>query len=151
MTPSAEKALKRALNILAYAPNTKAQLRRKLREKGCSSADIATVMSYLDEKGYIDEADHLYRFVESYCNGRKYGPRRIRMAAKEKGFDGEIMDIHFDAACEKLDFVAACRARIRAYKGDDPEKLIAALLRYGFDYSTIRESLKEEDQAGTLL
>lgn len=149
MTPSAEKALKRALNILAYAPNTEAQIRRKLREKGFSSADIEAVTEYLLEKGYIDEADYLYRFVESYCNGKKYGPRRIRMAAKEKGFKGEIMDIHFDAACERVDFVAACRTRIRAYRGDDPEKLIAALLRYGFDYSTIRESLRcEGEQQG---
>jgi regulatory protein len=142
MTPSEEKALKRALNILAYAPNTKAGLRRKLKEKGVSAADIEAVMTYLDEKGYIDEVDYLYRFVESYCSGKKYGPKRIRMAAREKGFDPEIMDIHFDAACERVDFVAACRARIRAYKGDDPDKLIAALLRYGFDYSTIKESLR---------
>ncbi len=142
MTPSAEKALKRALNILAYAPNTRAALRRKLREKGFSASDIEVVMIYLTEKGYIDEVDYLYRFVESYCNARKYGPRRIRAAAREKGFDGEVMDMHFDAACERVDFTAACRARVRAWRGDDPQKLIAALLRYGFDYSTIKESLQ---------
>lgn len=144
MTPSEEKVLKRALNMLAYAPNTAAALKRKLREKGASSRDAESVVEYLKGKGYIDEVDYLYRFVENYCNSRKYGPRRIRMAAKEKGFDGEIMDVHFDAACEQVDFVSACRARVRAWRGDDPQKLIAALLRYGFDYATIKESLREE-------
>lgn len=146
MTPSEEKVLKRALNMLAYAPNTEAGLRRKLREKGASSVDAERVVAYLKEKGYIDEVDYLYRFVENYGSGRKYGPRRIRMAAKEKGFDSEVMDIHFEPACEKVDFVSACRARVRAWRGDDPDKLIAALLRYGFDYSTIKESLKGEDE-----
>lgn len=146
MTPNEEKALKRALNMLAYAPNTAAGLKRKLRDKGVSSSDAERVVAYLVGKGYVDEADYLYRFVENYCDGRKYGKRRIRMAAREKGFDPEIMDIHFDAACEKVDFVAACRARVRAWRGDDPDKLIAALLRYGFDYATIRESLKEDNE-----
>lgn len=144
MTPSEEKVLKRALNMLAYAPNTRAALARKLREKGHSSSDIATVMEYLMAKGYIDEVDYLYRFVENYCSARKYGPRRIRAAAREKGFDSEVMDTHFDAACERVDFTVACRARVRAWRGDDPQKLIAALLRYGFDYGTIKESLKGE-------
>lgn len=150
MTPSAEKVLKRALNMLAYAPNTEAGLRRKLREKGASSQDAEEVIAYLKHRGYIDEADYLYRFVENYGNSRKYGPRRIRMAAREKGFDSEVMDMHFDEACERVDFTAACRARVRAWKGDDPDKLIAALLRYGFDYGTIKESLKDEDDVDPL-
>lgn len=145
MRESTQKVLKRALHMLAYQPNTEAALRRKLREKGGSSADIEAVVVFLKQKGYLDEQAYLYRLVDTLGNTRCYGRRRIYAACREKGFDPEVMDIHFDAACEQVDFVAACRRRIAARDTSDREKLIAALLRLGYDYSTIRAAMQGDE------
>lgn len=146
MTENAQKVLKRALNMIAYSPNTEAGLRRKLREKGAAAPDIEAAISYLKSKGYLDEAEYLYRFVANLGNSRSYGKRRIFAAAKEKGFCSEVLEEHFDAACEAVDFVKGCRRQIRKKNTGDGEKLIAALLRCGFDYGVIKEALRAEQE-----
>lgn len=146
MTENAQKVLKRALNMIAYAPNTEAGLRRKLREKGAAASDIDAAVAYLKDKGYLDEAEYLFRFVATLGNSRCYGKRRIFAAAKEKGFCAEVLEEHFDTACEAVDFVAGCRTQIRKKNTGDGEKLIAALLRCGFDYGVIKEALLAEQE-----
>ena len=144
MTEAEQKVLKRAMNMLAYQPNTEAGLRRKLREKGAAARDIDAAVAYLKTAGYLDETDYLYRFVDTMGNSRCYGRRRIYAACREKGFCAEVMEEHFDTACEAVDFVDACRRRIAHHDRGDREKLIAALARLGFDFDTIRAAMREE-------
>lgn len=147
MTENAQKVLKRALNMIAYSPNTEASLRKKLREKGAAAPDIEAAIGYLKNKGYLDEEEYLYRFVANMGSTRCYGKRRIFAAAKEKGFCAEVLDEHFDTACEAVDFVAGCRRQIRKKNTGDGQKLVAALLRYGFDYGVIKAALRAEREA----
>ena len=163
MTDKYGKTVERALNILAYSPNTEKQLVRKLREKGAAEEDISAAVAYLKKKGYLDEEEYLRRFVA--LQGKTYGRRRVYAAARAKGFSDEILNRCFDEACADVDFSAACLKQIRAkcrggklfaaYDGDDgadgrrrPDrealrKLTASLMRAGFDTDTIREALRE--------
>ena len=163
MTDKYGKTVERALNILAYSPNTEKQLVRKLREKGAAEEDISAAVAYLKKKGYLDEEEYLRRFV--VLQGKTYGRRRVYAAARAKGFSDEILNRCFDEACADVDFSAACLKQIRAKcrggklfaadNGDDgadgrrrPDrealrKLTASLMRAGFDTDTIREALRE--------
>ena len=163
MTDKYGKTVERALNILAYSPNTEKQLVRKLREKGAAEEDISAAVAYLKKKGYLDEEEYLRRFV--VLQGKTYGRRRVYAAARAKGFSDEVLNRCFDEACADVDFSAACLKQIRAKcrggklfaadNGDDgadgrrrPDrealrKLTASLMRAGFDTDTIREALRE--------
>ena len=144
MTEDGKAALKRALNMVAYAPNTAAQLRRKLMQKGVRPEAAAEAIEYLERKGYLNETEYLYRLVSLLGNKKCYGPRRIREQLRQKGFAREIIENEFSAACEQVDFVDACRRQLHRKNCADADKLIAAMLRYGFDYATIREAMKRE-------
>ena len=171
MTDKYGKTVERALNILAYSPNTEKQLVRKLREKGAAEEDISAAVAYLKKKGYLDEEEYLRRFVA--LQGKTYGRRRVYAAACAKGFSDEVLNRCFDEACADVDFSAACLKQIRAkcrggklFAEDDgngggdsddgdgaggrrrPDrealrKLTASLMRAGFDIDTIREALRE--------
>ncbi len=163
MTDKYGKTVERALNILAYSPNTEKQLVRKLREKGAAEEDISAAVAYLKKKGYLDEEEYLRRFVA--LQGKTYGRRRVYAAARAKGFSDEILNRFFDEACADVDFSAACLKQIRAkcrggklFAADDGDdgadgrrrpdrealrKLTASLMRAGFDTDTIREALRE--------
>ena len=122
MTPTAERALKRALNILAYAPNTKAQLRRKLREKGCSSSDVATVMEYLEEKGFkiedFGEGAVIVRTVPSTLGNLK-GLNNILEDFAKTLSDGN--GLSFAERCDRALYTVACKAALKARVKNRPE------------------------------
>ena len=129
--------------MLAYSPNTRSSLVRKLKEKGAADEDIAAVIEYLEKKGYLDERAFLFRFVENA--GKTYGKRRIYTAARAKGFSQNILDECFDEACEQVDFVAACKKQIAKKNKGDPQKLVAALMRAGYDYDTIKQAAQKTE------
>ncbi len=147
MAEDIERVMRRAYNMLAYAPQTKAELARKLCRKGASPEQAKKAVDALAARGYLDEADYLLRFVETLGNKKLYGPRRIRAAVREKGFAADTVEEYLQTAMERVDFVAACRARIRRRPPADradADKLIAALFRCGFDACTVREALHSE-------
>ncbi len=143
MTDPQKKAIKSALNIVAYAPCTVKGLCDKLLRKGYTKSEVKCAAEYLISKGYINETELLYRTVRLRAE-QGYGRRRIYAYVRQKGFAPQIIDGHFDGACRKIDFVAYCRKRIRSAKTDDPDRLLASLGRYGYEYPVIKKALQEE-------
>ncbi len=143
MTEDYKKTLNTALNILAYAPCTAKTLCDKLYRKGYAREDIKACVEYLYKKGYINEKELLIRTVQLRAR-RGYGKRRILAYLREKGFLGQVIDENFDAACEDIDFVRYCRERIRQMRTGDPDKILASLNRYGYEYTIIKQAIQEE-------
>ncbi|MCI8589124.1 MAG: hypothetical protein HFE77_00170 [Clostridiales bacterium] len=138
MTEEGRKAIRRALSLLAYSPNTEQQLIEKLTDRGHGPGAIGEAMKYLKAKGYVDDKDYMFRLVDTLGNKKGYGKRRIFIALKQKAFDDRLIDECLDEACEQVDFVAACARRLANDKRTDEKKILASLQRYGYDFDTIK-------------
>lgn len=141
MTNEGMKAVRRALNIIAYAPNTEAQLTEKLLARGHGPGSVKEAIAYLRKKGYIDERAHLYRLVEQLGNVRGYGRSRIFQALKQKSFNDALIDECFEDACAQVDFVRL-RQKDCGGQTDRQDKILTSLRRYGYDYTTIKAAYK---------
>ena len=140
-----ERALKSAMNILAYADNTERRLRRKLAEKGFTPEAIEYAASYVIEKGYLDEYRMIDSAVRSLVKFKMYGKARVIAELHQKGFKREVID-SFDFG--EIDFYDACRRMLEKRGGVSDEKTRAYLMRHGHSSSDIKRaalSLSSDD------
>ncbi len=139
-------AVKRGMNLLAYGDQSARRLVYKLTAKGVERAVAEAAVAYLSEKGYIHEDDTARRRAEQGVR-KQWGPRRIREDLRANGFTPAAIDEALEALCD-VDFEAACAAVIRKKYRVVPDdraacqKLMAALMRLGYDSDTIRAALR---------
>ncbi len=139
-------AVKRGMNLLAYGDRSARRLVYKLTAKGVERAVAEEAAAYLSEKGYIREDDTARRRAEQGLR-KQWGPRRIREDLRAQGFTADAVDEAMETLAD-VDFEAACaaviRKKYRAVPADraDRQKLMAALMRLGYDGDTIRAALR---------
>ena len=139
------EAYRRGVGILAYGANSKKTLERKLRQKGFDGELAHSAVEKLGDQGYIDEKTDAIRLAES-CARKLWGERRILAHLREKGYTGEALDLAKEALTE-VDFTANCRRFIEKKYGTFPkdkkeaEKAVAALIRYGYTLSQIKNAV----------
>lgn len=144
-----KKTVKSALNMLAYAENTKKGLAQKLKQKGYSVESIEFTLEYLMGKRLLDEERYLFRLVENLARVKGYGEKRIKMELIHKGFSAEILQNRLEDALAQVDFDKVCYNLTRKVYSGDREKAYAKLMRYGHKSETIAKALKqaEDDSA----
>lgn len=143
---SFKKATRSALNILDYADCTEKKLIEKLRRKGYDEDEIDFATAYAKKVGYLNDARLIANAVYGIANSKLYGKKRIIAELYTKGFRREDIEaVDFS----EIDFTENCAKRIRKTKNrySDIHKLYAALMRYGFSGSEIKEamSITEEE------
>ena len=139
-------AIRRGLSILQYGDQSARKLAFKLTAKGIDRAVAEEAAAYLSHKGYIHEDDTARLRAEQ--NLRKlWGPSRIAEDLRAQGFSSDTVSAVLDElSC--VDFVANCTTAIRKKYRTVPsdragrEKLIAALMRLGYDVGTVREAMR---------
>lgn len=139
-------AKKRAWQILGYGDCSEKMLCRKLLQKGIARDVAEDVVAELCLDGILNPVESARREVER-CVGKLWGRRRIAATLYEKGYSDqtakEAMKLLFE-----VDEVELCVRRIEKQAGEIPadpterRKLIAALERYGFLSSQIREAFQ---------
>ncbi len=141
-----------AVWLLARAPRTERELRRRLSRPRFSSPEfVEDVVSALKRYGYVDDEDFAMRYAERRAAGGKSGARLLRMELKAKGVaDTEAIDRAVREAFERAPEADAIDALIerrlsRSANVDRNElrKVGDFLLRRGFDPETVRERLRE--------
>lgn len=138
-----KKTVKSALNMLAYAENTKKGLSQKLKQKGYSPESIEFTLEYLVEKRLLDEERYLYRLVENLAKAKGYGEKRIKMELIQKGFSEELVRNKLEDAFEQVDFDWVCYSLCKKIYNGDREKIFAKLVRYGHSYDRVAKSIKQ--------
>ena len=100
------KAKKKALNILAYADNSRKNLGLKLYRAGFEREIIDEVCSEMVKLGYINERGQLERLILIEANTKLRGPMKIIPALVSKGYSqGEIREVLDDLVKEgEIDF-----------------------------------------------
>ena len=131
-----------AADLIGRRAMSRAELERKLREKGGSESDARYAGEWLEAIGAINDADYAARLVR-HCGQLGYGPARARERLREKGVPKELWD---DALEELPDPAEAIDAFLRAkLRGEldqrEKKRLSDALLRRGFAWPDVKAGL----------
>ncbi|WP_256792332.1 regulatory protein RecX [Terrabacter sp. Ter38] len=104
------------LRQLSMAPRSRAQLEKRLRQRGCEDDVAAKVLDRMTEVGLIDDEAYAQMLVRSKQSDKGLARRALAHELRKQGIDQEIAD-------EALGQVGAGDERLRA------EQLVAKKLR----------------------
>ncbi len=139
-------ALEKAVSLLASRARTEKEIVDALRQNAYPEQVIARVMACLQEEGYIDDT----AFAEQWVGARTskgMGARRIRHELRLKGVGQDEIEEALASADEEEILRAAVRMADKASHGRnlsepaDRQKIVAALARRGYDFSTAKKAL----------
>ena len=145
-------ALEQGLRSLSAGSVSRVSLTRKLRAKGADKEIAEAAVAELDGRGYLREADGAVREAEKGL-AKLWGDRRILADLRAKGYGDEALVAVRERLADE-DSVARCRRLLQKRRllsagnaADDrraADKLIAALMRYGYGADEIRDALRAE-------
>ncbi len=139
-------AISAALSIVSYASCSHRALGDKLRKKGFSREVCEHAVSYISDKGYIDEEGGALREAERAVS-KLWGRKRIVAALHQKGYSDDSLSEVYDYF-EQVDFEENCQKVLRKKTKAAPNtrtelsRLYAYLSRYGYGSLEIRTALR---------
>lgn len=142
----------KALDLIAARPLSRKELTDKLtarprdREKAAATAEeAAAAADWLEEMGYLDDADYARRVVEHY-SARGCGPAKLRDELYRRGVPRDCWDDALAAQEPPEGAIdALLQKRLRGADPSDPRALkraADALSRRGYRWEEIQEGLE---------
>ncbi len=138
----------KACELLARRPHFRAELERKLRQRGHDHESIGETLERLDALGYLDDLACASSLASGPLRRRGYGPRRVRMELARRGAPPESVEAAVAAAFPDGEEAAARKVADRwlSGRGGDAAALGRHLGRKGFSTAVVMRVL--EDLAG---
>ena len=141
-------ALAMGLRSLGAGGSSEQHLARKLRAKGVAGEVAREAVEELSSRGYLDETDAAVREAERGL-AKLWGDRRILAELRAKGYGDEALQAARERLRDEDGAARCCRLLQKKHVDvtDDPtatQKLIAALMRYGYTATEIRAALSAE-------
>ena len=143
-----EIGVSQALNLLSHRSRSVAEMTRYLEGKGYAPETIRAVLARLDEEGLLNDDRFAREWIE---NRNTFRPRSQSQLKAELRFKG-LAESSIESALEESGVddatlaMAAARKQAHRYISSDYEiyrkKLGNALLRRGFSYATVNETLR---------
>lgn len=142
-TAQLDKAYDRSLNLISRRIRSRWEIEQYLTRKEYNTEIIEETLNMLSKRGYVNDEEFAHRWVVNRRLLKKTSKRRLLQELRAKRVNQEIIDqaLKKDEADEKeilLDLIEKKRSQSR-YK--DNEKLMAYLMRQGFNYGDIKEAL----------
>lgn len=140
-------AIRRGIAMLGYADHSARRLIYKLTAKGVDRETAEAAVAYLSEKGYVRQESAAARRVRQGLD-KGWGERRIGEDLLAHGFSRDVVEEAL-AELSDVDWVEACAAAIRKRYREIPsdrgelQKLMAAMMRMGYDSDTVRSAMRE--------
>ena len=138
----------RSLDMLARAPRSARDLRRRLLLKGESESDVDAAVERLVAAGLLDDAAYARAFVRSKISSQGFSRRRLQQELAKRGVAREISEaaiaevLHDDDVDEGANIERVARKKLRTLRGLDEEtqrrRLYAYLARRGYDVDGVR-------------
>ena len=146
---AATMAIRDGARLLAYAPCSGRELRRKLVDRGYSAEAAGEAIRLLTKKVYLDEAAQCTQYALS-AKGR-YGARRIRAYLAHHGYGAEAIEKSLAQISEEDTHRALSRLIEKRYTPFPAEpyerkKAIAALMRRGYTAAEIFETIRKTEE-----
>ena len=121
--------------------------RQRLRIKNLplyTDQDIAAVISRLKEKGYLDDEKFACYFVENRYVKKGISKKRLILELKKKGISTDVIE-NVLADSTRSDDAEIQKIINKKFSKYTPDKLIAYLVRQGFDYQQSKAAVLEMD------
>lgn len=136
------------LRRLAMKSYYSGELIQKLKELLVSHQTIEKIIQEYTHLGYINDENWLENFINT-CKARKMGPRSITQKMLNKGVPRDVIEQCSEKLCDKVSQQESIRklllTRYRNRNLSDfkeKNKVIAGLLRKGFEFKEIQSSLR---------
>lgn len=142
------KARERAYYLLGYRDHSAKELYDKLLHSVSSEIAVETV-ALMIEQGYINDAAYADKLARYFLQSKKWGERRALQEMVRRGIDRETAENAL-AECEvdtpdQIKAILEKKYASLLANADDSrkanQKVTAALMRLGYDYSDIRQAL----------
>lgn len=145
-----EKAKNYAFLLLKFRLRSEKELCARLKKKKFDTGIIQETISFLKDKGFIDDNYFAQAWIESRLK-RPLGLRRLRQELRLKGIDKEIIDDQIAKIkknySEEDVVLKIIRERIPKLKGLEPQKakrrLYSYLLRRGFAPEIVIDAMNQ--------
>lgn len=134
----------RALAMLDRRDYSRAELLKKLVEKGAEETEAAAAVERLAELGFVDDARYAPMIVRHYA-AKGYGARRIRQELQRHGIPKELWDEAMEQMPVQDDTIdRLLRSKLKSASPDRAElkKAQDFLLRKGYGWEEIRTALE---------
>ncbi len=128
------RALDRALYLLSFSDNSRAQLTHKLHAKGFGADAAAYAVDEVVRLGYLRESEQLLHLVRDLANLRLYGARRISAALRAKGYRYADIAAAIEHLCASGEIDFSKNFSALQEKRGDGTPLTARKLRYTYGY-----------------
>lgn len=141
---SVSSAKAEAAALLGRRPMSRADLVKKLKEKGASAAEAAYAAEWLEAVGVLDDAAYAAMLARHY-SAMGYGKLRLAEELRRHGIDKELWEDAFaEAPAPEETARAFLAARFKGNAPDEKELKRAqdALLRRGFSWGEVRDALE---------
>jgi len=151
VTDLRRKTFERAVKLLAAKPRSVAELRERLLQgKGADEAVVNTVISRLQEYGYLDDERFAFSYASYKVKQRPVGRRRLERDLKfkkvESGVANEALELVYTETPEEqlIDQAIAKRLRIRGRPKNrlEAKSLFDHLLRQGFPFELVSDKVR---------
>ncbi|MCQ2340556.1 MAG: RecX family transcriptional regulator [Paludibacteraceae bacterium] len=128
--------IKKAAHYAAMAEHCEEDVRIKLRQWGCDSADEQSVIDELVKNNFINNNRYAKAFAHDKLLYQGWGRMKIKAGLLAKYIDEDDIDDSLNNLDEQ-DYFAILRKVVSKKKTDNREQLIRFLLQRGFTYSEI--------------
>lgn len=135
----------RAANMISSRPLSRAELVKKLKEKGAGAEDAEDTADWLEEIGALSDRDYAAMLARHYSRAG-YGEARIRDELYRRGVPRELWDealAETEEAQEVIARVVAQKTKGRMPDEKERRRLHDLLLRRGFSFGDVRAALRQ--------
>ena len=141
------KAIAKAADILSRKSATKAEIMKKLRDKGYDEEIVSSAVSELEELGYINDYDYAMLYMD-YAKEKCYGEKKICYELANKGVDQFIIEdvlekMHSPDSKELAQKIYSKYGCIDLTDIKQKQRVARYLASRGFEFSQINDALKE--------
>jgi regulatory protein len=138
----------RSLDMLARAPRSVRDLRRRLLRKGEGEADVDAAIERLTAAGLLDDAAFARAFVRTKVASQGFSRRRLQQELAKRGVARDVADaaivevLHDDEVDEVANIERAALKKLRTLRGLDEDtrrrRLYGYLARRGYSVDDVR-------------
>ena len=158
MTPEElrQKTFNRAIKLLAVKPRSVAELRERLLQgKPTNKAVVETVISRLQEYGYLNDERFAFSYASLKVKQRPVGRRRLQRELKLKKVANSVAEealelVYAETPEEQLiDAAIEKRIRLRGRPRSrmEAKSLFDHLLRQGFPFDLVSDKVRSVSRA----
>jgi len=139
------KCMKKAVKALSYSALNSFKLKQKL-SSDFPKEIVDEIVSSLASKKYIDDEYLAVRACESYCYGKLYGPKKIKLQLRSKGYNSHEIDDAL-ASIPEEDFYNNMQKlqhkKLKLIDGEAEADVLKSLFyKYGYTDSQIYEYIQ---------